>query len=72
MRQIKTILCPVDCSSDFDEAVNAAITDGWKLVSRRLTDPISLPGNDISAYTTRVLYAELERYVPEYPEEITA
>lgn len=71
MRQIKTIVRPVDYSAGFDAEVNAAIMDGWRLVSRRLTDPISLPGNDVSAYTARVLYAELERNEPEYPEEVT-
>jgi hypothetical protein len=58
MKQIKTIA--LNCQHDFDEAVNGALQDGWKLTKRRL---VQTPAGYTNYY-----YAELERddYVPKY------
>lgn len=54
--EIKTIWNTVDDSWRFDADVNAAISDGWRLVKREV-----LPGMSYTAdtYARRLLYAEL-------------
>lgn len=61
MLQIKTIKYQLDAAKTFDEKVNAALADGWKLTKREVLPPADL--GDRVAF--RMLYAELER------EEIT-
>ena len=55
IKQIKTICMRVGFASDFDDAVNKALADGWYLVKR-----YTLPSYHEGAHTA--LVAELERY----------
>lgn len=62
--EIKTITVNLACAADFDEQVNAAIRDGYRLTKReRVQVGVAYGGNfskdDIS--TDFVLYAELEK-----------
>jgi hypothetical protein len=71
MRQIKTVSAPFERAEWFDDAVNDLLADGWNLTKR---DILYVPGvlsEAFNAPTVRVLYAELERYEPPFPEEIT-
>ena len=54
MRRIKTIWWQIEGSGRFDDEVNRAIEDGWRLVCRM---PL-MPKNE-NGYP--LLYAELER-----------
>lgn len=71
MKQIKTILEPVTYPKCFDALVNCALIDGWTLTKREI---ITMPGELSEAFNAsavRYFYAELERYNPPFPEEIT-
>lgn len=57
MKQIKTIKNKLDNNEVFDDKVNAALAEGWKLVNRGVS-----PGS-VNNYPA--LYAELEREIPE-------
>jgi hypothetical protein len=55
--KIKTILFRIDNAADFDNAVNAALEDGWKLVKRDVVRPYQ-PHTD-TRFFHAMLYAEL-------------
>ena len=57
MKQIKTIKNRLDNAEAFDEAVNAALRDGWELTKRDVIRPNAHPDGETS-FT--MLYAELE------------
>lgn len=60
MKQIKTIKNRLDNNVAFDEAVNAAIVEGWQLTKRE----VLIPKAQNEAMTTYImLYAELEREI---------
>lgn len=60
--EIKTIYIPASAAGvpAFDNCVNEALKEGWKLVKRELIQPKAQPNTDI-AYFNNMLYAELER-----------
>ena len=60
MLEIKTIWRRIGESENFDEEVNAALTEGWELVRREV---LPEPGS------TLVFYAELERMTELEEEE---
>lgn len=60
MLQIKTIADSLDNVWNFDDEVNAAIAEGWKLTKRTMMMP---QAHATGTYTHPVLYAELERDV---------
>jgi uncharacterized paraquat-inducible protein A len=62
MLQIKTIKNRLDNASAFDEAVNAALAEGWRLTKR---DVICAHAHPTGVTLHTMLYAEMER------EEIT-
>jgi len=71
MKQIKTILQPIEHAKSFDALVNCCLIDGWQLTKRKI---ISIPGELSEAFNAsmvRFLYAELERQEPPFPEEVT-
>lgn len=71
MKQIKTVICPIEYAYSFDKEVNRLIADGWTIARR---DIIRTAGEVSEAYNTAIiqaLYAELERYTKPYPEEVT-
>lgn len=70
MKQIKTIRFRLDNAEKFDEAVNAAIGQGWRLTKREVLMPMA----QANAYTYIMLYAELEKggevpYVPHFRDD---
>ena len=61
MKTIKTILVNAEHPGEFDDRVNAALRDGWKLARRDVLQP-----SEGRAWVFhRMLYAELEREVQE-------
>lgn len=71
MMQIRTIICPVEQPKRYDDEVNRLLADGWKLKHREIKVMAGLPNEAFNVCAVQVLYAELERYTPPYPEEIT-
>ena len=61
MKTIKTIMVNADYPGEFDDRVNAALRDGWKLVRRDVLTPFE--GRNWVFH--RMFYAELEREVQE-------
>lgn len=59
MKQIKTIKNRLDNAEMFDNEVNRALKEGWRLTKRDVIRPNAHPHNGEIAYT--VLYAELEK-----------
>lgn len=57
MKKIKTIMVNADHPGEFDDRVNAALRDGWKLVRRDVLHPHDGP----HWVFHRMFYAELER-----------
>jgi len=71
MKQIKTVIRAIYCTKQFDDEVNNLIATGWRLVKR---EPATIPELPTEAFNTtvlNVLYAELEKDIPPYPEEVT-
>jgi|GEM_PF-3427240 len=71
MKQIATVIRPIEQRETFDNEVNALLAEGWKLTKR---SDIALPGTPSEAFNisySPALKAELEREVPPWPEEIT-
>lgn len=60
--EIKTIYIPASAAGvpAFDNCVNEALQEGWKLVKRELIQPKAQP-NIGGTYFNTMLYAELER-----------
>ena len=61
MMKIKTVIMPIEYAERYDRAVNALLSEGWKLRQRRV---ISAQGELSEAFNTtavKLLYAELER-----------
>lgn len=58
MKQIKTIVCSMNQTAEFDAEVNAALKHGWELTKR---EPLPM-GTTIDGvhYSSAVLLAELE------------
>lgn len=71
MLQIKTVICPIDRLKQYDDEVNRLLTDGWKLKNREIKTMAGLPSEAFNVCSVQVLYAELEKQIPPYPEEIT-
>jgi len=69
--QIKTVICPIESQSDYDVTVNALLADGWALKKRTIIDKAGLPSEAFHVCMERFLYAELERHIPPFPDEIT-
>lgn len=68
--QIKTIRYRLDNAEAFDEAVNDAIREGWRLTKREVLMPVTQPNH----YTYIMLYAELEKdgtapHVPHFRDD---
>ena len=71
MLQIKTVICPVERPKQFDDEINSLLCDGWNLRKREIQTMAGLPSEAFSVAAVRVLYAELDKCVPPYSEEIT-
>ena len=71
MRQIKTVIRPTWQASQFDAEVNELLAHGWELKKQEVLKLPDAPSEAFNFATLPVLYAELKREVPPFPEEIT-
>lgn len=71
MRQIKTIIRPVAQATNFDAEINALLAEGWQLKRQEVLKLPDAPSEAFNVATLPVLYAELTREVPPFPDEIT-
>ena len=70
MKQIKTIVDRLDNSTTFDEKVNTAIKNGWRLIKREVLQQRQPHTRDI--YFHSMLYAELVKNITETKESADA
>ncbi len=71
MKQIKTVIEPIERPNCFDALVNCLLIDGWELKTRKIIKSTGELSEAFNAPVVRFLYAELERHEPPFPEEIT-
>jgi hypothetical protein len=64
MKRIKTIIEPRTNTSTFDFRVNKALSEGWVLVRRYISNGRTAGPNEPSVHYP-VLVAELEKEVPD-------
>ena len=70
MKQIKTVIQPIENYKLFDIQVNNLLLEGWKLTKRATINIQSEPNEVGSTAIIQALYAEFEKY-NYYFEEIT-
>ena len=70
MKKIKTVICPVEDFEIFDKKVNKLLSEGWKLINRKIISIKGEPNEVGSTSTVQSLYAEFEKEVC-YFEEVT-
>ena len=63
MKQIKTIIKVRDLSEEFDNEVNLALSEGWILVRRYISNGRTAGENERKAFYP-ILVAELEMEIP--------
>lgn len=71
MKQIKTVIRPISSATQFDTTINRLLSDGWKIINRKLIDT---PGDISESYSfpvIKLIYAELEKEISEDFEEVT-
>ena len=71
MKQIKTVICPIYEPVSFDKKINGLLAAGWYMKKRTLISINGEPNEVGSAPVIQALYAEFEKHVPPFPEEIT-
>ena len=71
MKQIATVIQPIEQAKSFDALVNSLLIDGWELKDRKIISAKGELSEAFNAPDVRFLYAELERNKPPFPEEIT-
>ena len=71
MKQIATVIQPIEQAKSFDALVNSLLTEGWELKARKIISEKGELSEAFNAPVVRFLYAELERDEPPFPEEIT-
>ena len=72
MKQIRTVARPIEQRASFDAEVNALLVEGWTLKKRETVKSAGELSDAFNAPTVMLLYAELERERPPWPEEVTA
>jgi hypothetical protein len=70
LKQIKTVIEPINRVSRFDDKVNRLLEDGWKLTERKTVRTVGDISESFNIPDVMVLYAELERE-KEWFEEVT-
>lgn len=70
MKQIKTVIEPINRASRFDDKVNQLLEDDWKLTERKTVRTVGDISESFNIPDVMVLYAELERE-KEWFEEVT-
>lgn len=71
MKQIKTVICPIENASEFDKAINNLLQKQWELKKRTTIAVKGYPNEVGSCAIIQGLYAELERQELPFPEEVT-
>lgn len=71
MTEIKTIIRPTAQAWLFDADVNRHTAGGWIIKKREVLKLPSDPSEAFSVALVPVLYAELQRERPPWPEEVT-
>lgn len=71
MKQIKTVIYPLESAYSYDDTVNSLIAEGWELKKRTTIHACGEMSESFNAPIVKALYAELERNVPPFPEEVT-
>lgn len=71
MKQIRTVIQPLCSATRFDNIINRLLSEGWELKNRKIVDVPGELSESFNSLTVNVLYAELERHNPPFPEEIT-
>lgn len=71
MKKIKTVMHSADHLIQFDAAVNKLLSEGWTLRKREILKASGELSEAFNAPRVLMLYAELEREIPPYPEEVT-
>lgn len=71
MKQIKTVICPIERAHIYDDTVNGLLADGWILKKRTVTNMHGEISEAFNSSIIQVLYAELEKNIPPFPEEVT-
>lgn len=71
MKQIKTVIEPIEQTERFDNLVNYLLSNGWELKTRKIINSTGELSEAFNAPAVRFLYAELEKQKPLYFEEIT-
>ena len=61
MKQIKTVVEPLERATRFDATVNYLIADGWEMRKRAVISAKGEPNEVGSCATAQMLYAELEK-----------
>ena len=70
MKQIKTVIYPIENAMQYDEEINNLLADGWEIKKRAHVNARGQLSEAFEYSTIQLLYAELERTVP-YFEEVT-
>lgn len=70
MKNIKTVICPVEDFNVFDKKVNKLLSEGWQLIDRKTISVKGDPNEVGSVAIVQSLYAEFEKDVC-YFEEVT-
>ena len=71
MKQIKTVVSPINRASEHDAEINRLLADGWELKKRTTRSIYGDINEAFNASIIQVLYAELEKNTPPFPEEVT-
>lgn len=70
MKQIKTVIEPINSVSRFDDKVNQLLENGWKLTERKTVKTAGDISESFNIPDVMILYAELERDIAWF-EEVT-
>lgn len=70
MKQIKTVIKPLNRVSRFDDKVNQLLENGWKLTERKTVKTAGDISESFNIPVVMALYAELEREI-DWFEEVT-
>lgn len=61
MKEIKTVISPLNCVKMFDKNINCLLAEGWKLKKRAVISSKGEPNDVGSCAEEKILYAELEK-----------
>ena len=71
MKEIKTVIQPIEYARYFDAIVNSLLADGWEVRRRGITTVQGQITESFNRPIEQVLYAEMERNNTPHPEEVT-